>query len=542
MDRQRFLTIWILLPLATLLGSAADAQAQGVTLDPTFGDGGIATFDPGTFHANARGVVTLDDNSVLFCGSTLTFPGFVSTGFLLHVLEDGTQDLTYAGDGVVWMQYGENTYAYGLIRLADGKLLVAGTTYLTVADSEFFVARFNADGTVDTSFGVGGVAITAYSGEEELNMGGAMVVQPDGAIVLAGRTYAGDYSSLLFTRFTPDGDLDTTFGDSGYTMIDASIQDQSIQDVDLLSDGSIIGVGHAYFSTPYYGERVCVAKLDSSGVPVDDFGTGGFLTPAIFDDISAAQCVLIQDDELFLSGYIYDDANDYLLFVARLDDAGEPDPSFGDAGISTFKQSDDDHINLGYDLMIPPADGKIYVCGTSGYGAMTYPRDFILLRFQTDGQLDPTFNGAGYIVTSLGPDFEEANAMALQPDGRLVLAGFGKFGANNDAALVRYIVDDLTSTADAPVTSLEPGVLLRASPNPFSASTSLLFSLDSARQLKLEVYDLSGRRVAAVPEGLFGAGQNAITFDRRQLRDGVYFCRLWDGSAPFATERITIVR
>jgi len=104
-------------------------------------------------------------------------------------------------------------------------------------------------------------------------------------------------------------------------------------------------------------------------------------------------------------------------------------------------------MNVGCQLL-RSHDSKIYVCGTSGLGAMN-DRDFMLLRYTPDGMLDPSLNSTGYVLTSMGPDWDEANALDMQPDGKIVLAGFrsGIFTTgDNDIAMARYLVGDQPQT------------------------------------------------------------------------------------------------
>ena len=101
-------------------------------------------------------------------------------------LPDGSIDNSWGTNGMITFQYGISTIPNTMIVLPDGKILISGTTYLTAPDAEFFVARFNDDGSPDMTFNGTGVWTSAYAADEDIC--NAMVLQPDGKIVLpAGR-------------------------------------------------------------------------------------------------------------------------------------------------------------------------------------------------------------------------------------------------------------------------------------------------------------------------------------------------------------------
>ncbi|MEN8207774.1 MAG: T9SS type A sorting domain-containing protein [Candidatus Fermentibacteria bacterium] len=515
-----------------LLGSSL--QALPVELDPTFDGDGIAVFSPGTIHDVARDIVVLPDTTTIICG-TAQLNG-ATAGIIMRILEDGTQDMSFATGGLAELQYGTNTYAYNLELLPDGKLLVSGICYTTASDAEFFVARFLTDGTPDTSFGTGGHALTDYSATEDLCY--AMGLQSDGKIVLAGRTNDVPFSALLFTRFNADGTLDTSFGTDGYTMIDASTQDESINTLGFLDDGTIVGFGNGYQSTPYFGHLVCMAKLDSAGIPVSGFGTGGVRVPPVFNDISTVYDLQVENDTLFVTGTMYDTVNDDVIFVAKMDSDGDTIVSFGTGGITFTKPNPDDHIHVGYDLLLD--EGNIYVCGTTGYAPMFNPRDFILLRYTPAGILDPEFNTTGYIITSIGPLFDEANALVIQPDGKVVLAGFAQMGADNDLILARYLID-MTSIGEH---FSAPGELYlqHIAPNPFGSSVTITFSIQFPESVTLEIFDVSGRLIETLVDEDRTAGTHAVVFYGEEFSSGIYFCRLQVGDEHIQTEMMTLLR
>lgn len=458
------LTISLILSVLPFL-----ARPQAGTLDPTFAGDGIAMFSPGSLHETAHDMVILEDSSMIICGVGQN--SGIMSGFLMRILPDGTQDMSFGTSGITWISYGAETYAYTMERQEDGKLVVSGLVYTVIPNSEFYIARFLPNGTVDASFNGTGHYITSYGSSEEYCE--TMIMQPDGKFVLAGRSYTGSFSQLMFTRINNNGTLDLTFGTNGFTLIDASIQDEEISSLGLLENGQIVGVGYGYQGNPLWGEQVFMAKLTSAGQPVSGFGTNGVIIPPIFTDVSAANDLLIDNDSLYITGYMYNASNEWELFVAKLDPNGNAYTDFGNNGMTLLNLNP---MNVGIDIL-KTGDNKLYVCGTTGLGGPGN-REFLLARYLPSGELDDDLDGDGYVITPIRPDWDEANALGIAPNGKIVLAGMTSglnTSGNNDIAMTRYLNDYIPS-----------GLMANFSANPQIACegqtvqfTDMSFSTDS---------------------------------------------------------------
>ena len=423
----------ITLIFAFLIPTGFYAFPQTGTLDTSFDGDGIAMYAPGTDNDVARDIIALTDTTMLVCGTFVPSGTNHTAGLLMKVLEDGSIDTTFGNSGIVTMQYGNNTYAYDMELQPDGKIVVAGICYLSSGNSEMFAARFDSTGNVDSGFGNSGYFLGSYSSEEDNCY--ALTLQSDGKIVLGGATFEGAYSKLLFARLDTDGTLDGTFGTSGYTEIDASIQGEQINALDILSDGTIVGIGYGYESNPLYDFQVYMAELDTDGQPVSGFGTDGVMVPSVFTRASIGYGMYLKNDTLYVTGYQEATNGDYDLFIAKIDADGNADEDFGTDGITLTNIN---MYNVGYDVYVA-GDHKIYVNGTSGLPGVN-PRDFIILRYKADGTLDPAWNGTGYTLTTIRPDWDASYANDMQRDGKMVVAGFssGGGGGNNDLVITRY--------------------------------------------------------------------------------------------------------
>lgn len=430
MKKLNLAFLFLMLSLATI-----QLFPQAGSLDTSFDGDGWRLYDFGDTHDNAYGLVTFPDTTTVLLGSAHL--NGTTAGVLFRILPDSDVDMSFATDGFTEIQAGNATYAYNLLLLEDGKFLVSGVVALSGSDEQMFAARLDSDGFIDEAFGDDGFFISDYGTES--NSCNAMAVQDNGKIILAGRTNQGNFSQLLFCRLNSDGTLDTDFGTNGYTEINASVQDERINSVGVLSSGSIVGVGYGYASNPWFGNFACIAKLNPDGTPMTSFGGDGVITPTIFTDISNASYLAIRNDSLFVTGDQYDSNNLPLLFITKMDSSGVAAASFGNNGI---KLTGLNSVNYGLNIMLT-SDGKIYNCGTTGIGGPG-DREFLLIRYMANGSYDNTFGDNGKVTTDIRSDWDEAYAMGMQPDGKILLAGMSGGLTNsgdNKLPIARYLND-----------------------------------------------------------------------------------------------------
>jgi uncharacterized delta-60 repeat protein len=329
--------------------------------------------------------------SQAICATAIILAYVVSGRTVLAV--DGDLDPTFGTDGKVLTDFDHSTDIANAVAIqADGKLVVVGTTYQDndFSDEDFAVARYNPDGTLDKTFGTGGKVQTDFPGLAAV--ASSVVVQPDGKIVVAGGafllfTFAGDFK---VARYNPDGSLDTSFGDGG--IVTTTFPEGSYAfDVALQADGKIIAAGTVFL----------------------DFNPG--------------------------------ESSNTDFALARYNPDGTPDATFGNGGqVSTdFLGLEDD----AFSILIQP-DGKIVAVGSANDPATFY--DFAAVRYLSNGTLDTTFGVAGKVHTDFGDqNFDRARSAALQPDGRIVAAGFAisQNGGVQNFAVARYTSNGVLDTS-----------------------------------------------------------------------------------------------
>ncbi len=427
-------TKYIILVLGLVL-AGLKVQAQAGALDTSFGTGGFVLFNGGTdLHDSGFGIHVYDDLSMIVVGTQMDF-NYEITGVMQRYLNDGSLDASWGSNGTILLQYGSSTLPYNVEVLSDGRYYVSGTTYVTISDAEFFVARFNADGTPDLTFNSTGVWIGSYGDSEELCFD--MALQPDGKIVLGGQDGSAIFSDLTFARINTDGTLDTSFGTDGYTVISTNAQNESVRSVGILSTGEIIGIGYVHVSDPSYTEFLAMVKLDPNGTPVTSFGGDGVVIPSGFNSTSYGRGCLIVNDDVIATGYL----ESGVIFITKLDHmTGNPITTFGDNGIDY--QSFNNPFNVGREVILG-GDNKLYLCGTTGQPAPG-PREIFLARYDLDGNLDPSFNSVGYVTTEIRTSWDDANDLTMAPDGKIVVSGFSSGASttgDNDRVIVRYLND-----------------------------------------------------------------------------------------------------
>ena len=344
------------------------------TLDTTFGGDGIVRANFTTGEDSATGVAIQADGKIVVVGHTsrMTAAGWIVGRFAVARYDsDGTLDTTFGGDGTVTTKFTEKKNppafdgAAGIAIQSDGKIVVAGVSNLYCSCSKFAVARYDTDGTLDATFDGDGKARTHFRYGSE---GRAVALTASGAIVVVGGSIP-DVDKFEVARFTPGGSLDTSFSGNGKTTVDTGKGEEMATSVAIQSNGRIVVAGYTdlphEFGDPFGPERFALARLLVNGSSDASFSADGIARTRFGDKHAAANGVAIQDD------------------------------------------------------------GRIVAVGSDG--------DFALARYTPAGLLDATFGGDGRVETPFGP-FGQANAVAIQGNGKIVAAGtgVGKF------ALARY--------------------------------------------------------------------------------------------------------
>lgn len=514
------------LAFSSLLTTALLAQAG--TLDPSFANGGIQELAPGTLHDVAYDVIALPDTTSLICGVAQV--SGTNAMFVAHLLQDGSLDSGFgANAGYTFFNYGEEAYAYAMGLGLDGSIYLAGLAYPTFAQSTVVLAHTDANGIPDPTFGTNGVVSTPVGTLDAEAKG--LVIQSDGKIVLGGSVVnTGNFArDILFLRYNPDGTLDNAFSADGIQIADAYASEDLLNDIALLDDGSIVGAGYA----DIIGDmKTVLARVDANGEFVTGFGGDGVIIPGFGVTQDRAFGIMAAGQQFLVTGSFMDVPGDDDIYVASFNEDGTLDQTFGGQGVAI---TDVDANEVGLDL-VQGADGSIIACGTTGQAGFGVPRDFIVMRFTVEGAPDAGFGMGGHVVTSIDVDFDDANAVAVQPDGKILAAGFtAGFSdfTDNDVAVVRYLVDGPNSVP------VHTGIArdLTVYPDPASYGYVWLKGAALRAGTTIDVLDAAGR---AVFHSAMTGVVNGIAVDG--LDAGRYQVRCTNARGAVATATLVIVR
>jgi uncharacterized delta-60 repeat protein len=426
----------ISLIVAGMLLGTEGARAAPSDLDTTFGLGGKVSTD---FGGGDRvfALAIQPDGTLVAAGETGSIgPGASNLDFALARYRiDGTLDLSFGDGGKAVTSFGAHDQAYAVAVQGDGKIVSAGSTgNVFTLVSDFAVARYNVDGTLDATFGSGGLVRTDFfGGGDEAH---ALVLQPDGKVVAIGYATRSDgLPSFALVRYNPDGALDPTFGSGGKvtTEFAGPFLGPSARAfaATMQPDGRIIAAG---FARPAFNTDFAAARYNTDGSLDMAFGTSGKTTTDIGEGDRALGVALQSDGKIVAAGT----SGFFDYSFVRYNADGTLDTGFGSGGkVRALMPGNGEATAVAIQ-----ADGKIVAAGGAGFfGGF----DYTILRLNSDGSRDGGFGVDGRVATDLG-GHDVAQAMVLQTDGKIVVGG-GAIGARgNDFTLLRYIGDPSDST------------------------------------------------------------------------------------------------
>jgi uncharacterized delta-60 repeat protein len=535
------------------------------SLDPSFGAGGIVNVAVAPGYAAAFDASQRPDGRILAIGQIMEGIGAA------RYLPNGALDEAFGEDGAIRV-YGVGPGFDRASRLAvrpDGRLLVGETSegypcYLCAT-----VVQFDPDGRTDSTFGYRGKAVSSsplFVGGEYLPV--PIALQSDGKVVVAS---AGWPASVAITRFTDNGFPDPTFGTGGTSLIFLAGGQFTVVDLAVDESGALVLVGEL-------GDNPTAVRLLSDGTLDQTWGSGGVVSipvgiwsmvgGSLLDDgrivlaamrpqptrlVLAALLPEGQLDPLFGSGGVVQEAYPNTWFNAiasqsdgRLVVVGEQTDRYAIARYTTRGARDSTFGTHGLVRITHAAgtaraaavqpDGRIVLAGYSGSG-------FGILRLQEDGAPDSTFGVNGWTTTAFPEGWPASIDVALQPAGRIVAVGSTGDAFQSDLALAGYLPQSTTPTEPhSPAGPQASHELSLVRPNPIQDEASFTLFVAASQDVLVEVHDALGRRVASLFHGPLTAGETrSFTLRGGILAAGVYALRV-RGESFQEVRTVTVVR
>jgi uncharacterized delta-60 repeat protein len=416
---------------------AVPGQSAPGDLDPSFGTGGkVATaFPEADNYAVLNGLALQSDGKIVAAGGSGTVGPFTSNNpdfALARYKQDGSLDTDFGSGGRLTTDFGLHDAATAVGLQPDGKVVAAGFSgnafSFTVGD--FALARYNADGSLDTTFGNGGKVTTDFFGK--LDAAVSLIVQPDGKSVAVGYALRSDgLPDFALARYNANGSLDTSFGSGGKvtTEFPGSFLGPSAEAFAAVMqpNGQIVAAG---FSRPTANIDFALARYNTDGSLDTSFGNGGIVTTDIGELDKAWALALQPNGKIIAAGT----ANFVDFSYVRYNADGSLDPSFGTGGKVIFSAIGGNGEARGVAVQ---TTGKIVAVGRAGpFGLF----DFTLVRLNPDGSPDTGFGSGGRVTTDFAGGNDEAHAILLQPDGKIVAGGVATTSGYT-FGLARYLAD-----------------------------------------------------------------------------------------------------
>ncbi|HYV92927.1 MAG TPA: T9SS type A sorting domain-containing protein [Chitinophagales bacterium] len=506
--------------LLTALTNTSSAQAGN--LDSTFSADGKLTTALGSVSDLAYSIALQPDGKIVAAG--YSFNGSNYDFALVRYNTNGSLDNSFSSNGKLTTAVGTGTdAAYSVAIQSDGKIVAAGysaigTTY------DFALVRYNTDGTLDNTFSTDGKVTTAIGLDYDKAFSVAM--QTDGEIVAAGYTNNGTDDDFALIRYNTDGTLDNSFGTAGIVTTAIGSGDDDLYSVAIQPDGKIVAAGYSFNGID---NDFALVRYNTNGTLDNGFGTGGKVTTAVGSGDDRAYPVAIQSDGKILVAGFSHNGTDGDFALVRYNADGTLDTSFGTGGqVTTAISSGND---LAYSVAIQP-DGKIIAMGATG---INFDLDFALVRYDTDGTLDSTFSADGVVTTAIGSEDDQAWSAAIQPDGKIVAAGYSSSGGQYTFALARYLSGLALGVINFSSSESSPLIY----PNPIHQTETLEYTLEKNESLTIALYDVNGELIRNfISNEQRAAGEHKETLNIGELTSGNYFLTLSNGSQKMSVKMV----
>ncbi len=519
----------------TLISFSKIGNAQIIWgTDPTFNGNGKFTHDYGFFDNITNVKIQPNDQKIIAIGTALN-QAFSGRLLVMRLMPDGTFDNTFNDSGSVVISDFTESYAYDCFIRDDGKILIVGAAANPSYEFNMVLLRLNADGSRDDSFGTNGVVVTEFNQRDEYAYGVSKL--SDNTFIVAG-SIADSLNQAVPTivKFKEDGSVDQFFGNNGIVQIPVISSDNVLRDILIQPDNKILASGHYDQGITVGGNinfDLLLIRLNPNGSFDNGFGTNGVVITSVsnerLDDANGLG--LTSNNDILVGGFSVRPDGGFDATILKYNADGTSQTTFGTNGRVILDIAAQD---VAYDLEIL-ADQSILIAGSSGDLFGTGEVDYLLVKYKPEGVRDSTFGTNGIILTAVLNSVDDANAMTIQNDGKIVLAGKSTGTINNDVSLVRYSPTDFTG-----IQNNQDENSFRIFPNPALSNTTLNISFKNAfnGSISLRIYALDGKLVTQ--NNLFIQNNFTQTTLPVNLQSGIYFVEISNQNGFKNTNRLVI--
>jgi len=427
---RRHVLATFLAVLALSIGRTTPAAAA-VALDPDFGSGGtiVLPVSPGSNADEAYAVVLDGEDRILVAGYSSVPHQRMA---VVRLDAGGTLDPSFGGSGIVTLDVGVRARAQAIALDGEGRIVVAGFGVLVPSGVEQFVAvRLLDDGTLDESFGTGGVAATSFGTRDARAL--AVAVRSDDGIVLAGWARNSSNRDVAFVRYTEDGVVEPGFGNGGKITYGVGTGNDEAMAVAVDDDDRIAFAGYAADGSTY---DFLAGRLTATGAPDATFAGTGFRRISVSEGVEQANALLLQPDGAIVLAGQSKVGGGNRFALARVDGSGTLDPTFGTGGVTVTSIGELAEARA----IAPVTRGRFVVAGRARLPGGRI--EMVVARYLASGVLDTLFGDGGRVLLPIGVKSDEAYAVATGPAGTILLAGSTRTGNDPNFGLARLVVDE----------------------------------------------------------------------------------------------------
>jgi len=501
-----------LILILVLFAEFSTLHAQNGSLDSSFDSDGIVTMDINNSNDVMKSIITQPDGKIIVVGYSSN--SVMDNFCLVRFNSNGSIDLSFGINGIVITNFSYTSIASDVALQLDGKIVVVGHTW-SGTENQFALARYNGNGTLDTSFGNLGIVSSSFINKNAIAR--TIKIQNDGKIVVAGHIYTlnNDFDEFAIARYTTYGALDPTFGNAGQVTTNfGPLTRNWINSIELQDDGKIVAGGFSDY-------LFALVRYNSNGTLDFSFGASGLVTTAIPNaTLGFINAVAIHSDgSIFGGGFSVDTFSNFT--VAKYNSLGNLDNTFGINGIIVSQIStQQDGIK---DILIQ-ADNKLLVAGNTYENSVF---QFALARFDSVGNPDATFGTNGVVKTLIDPDFNLLESIILQSDGKILATGFiGNYPY--DIAVARYssgVLSEIEQTVSIENISIYP--------NPTIDKLVISFMPKNKENVFIKMFDSQGQLIQEKFKFPIVSGLKVEeTFLMNDYSKGIYFICI--GTAKFS--------